>query len=72
MACRQPYRHSAVPDAQKAIIPLIPMALATGSRLGPYEITALIGQGGMGEGYRATNTELNRQVALKTLSGGRS
>ncbi len=43
------------------------MALASGTRLGPYEITAQIGVGGMGEVYRATDTTLNRQVAVKVL-----
>ena len=43
------------------------MALTAGTRLGPYEINALIGQGGMGEVYRATDTKLKRQVALKIL-----
>ena len=43
------------------------MALASGTRLGPYEITAQIGEGGMGEVYRATDTTLNRQVAVKVL-----
>ena len=43
------------------------MALSPGTRLGPYEVTALIGQGGMGEVYRATDTLLNRQVALRIL-----
>jgi len=43
------------------------MALARGSRLGPYEITALIGAGGMGEVYRATDTNLGRDVAIKVL-----
>ncbi len=40
------------------------MALAPGVRLGPYEITAQIGVGGMGEVYRATDTTVNRQVAI--------
>ncbi len=43
------------------------MALAPGSRLGPYEVTALIGSGGMGEVYRARDTKLDRDVALKVL-----
>ena len=40
------------------------MALAVGSRLGHYDVTALIGEGGMGQVYRATDTTLNRQVPL--------
>ncbi len=43
------------------------MALSPGTRLGPYEVTALIGQGGMGEVYRARDTKLDRDVALKVL-----
>ena len=41
--------------------------LSTGTKLGPYEIQTLIGQGGMGEVYRAHDTRLNRDVALKVL-----
>jgi serine/threonine protein kinase len=40
-----------------------------GTRLGPYEIVEPIGAGGMGEVYRALDTRLGRQVAVKTLSG---
>src|SRR5215831_8036155 len=43
------------------------MALTPGTRLGPYEISGLIGAGGMGEVYRARDTKLNREVALKVL-----
>src|SRR5687768_2584590 len=44
------------------------MTLQAGSRLGPYEILAPIGAGGMGEVFRARDTRLNRDVAIKTLS----
>jgi serine/threonine protein kinase len=43
------------------------MVLSSGVRLGSYEITALIGVGGMGEVYRATDTNLKRSVAIKVL-----
>ena len=43
------------------------MALASGVRLGPYEVESPIGAGGMGEVYRARDTRLNRSVALKIL-----
>ena len=43
------------------------MPLATGDKLGPYEILAPIGKGGMGEVYRAHDTRLHRDVAIKTL-----
>ena len=44
------------------------MALVPGSRLGPYEILAAIGAGGMGEVYRARDTRLNRDVAIKVIA----
>jgi serine/threonine-protein kinase len=43
------------------------MRLSPGTRIGPYEIAALIGAGGMGEVYRATDTNLKRTVAIKVL-----
>ena len=43
------------------------MALASGAKLGPYEILAPIGAGGMGEVYRASDTRLDREVAIKVL-----
>jgi serine/threonine protein kinase len=43
------------------------MAFTAGDRLGPYEIVALIGAGGMGEVYRARDPRLQRLVAVKVL-----
>ena len=43
------------------------MALNVGSRLGHYDVTALIGEGGMGQVYQATDTRLDRTVAIKVL-----
>src|SRR5262245_41353443 len=43
------------------------MAIASGTRLGPYEIVSAIGAGGMGEVYRAHDSRLSREVAIKIL-----
>ena len=43
------------------------MSLQPGTRLGVYSVTALIGQGGMGEVWQARDTTLDRDVALKVL-----
>ena len=43
------------------------MALSVGSTIAHYEVTALIGEGGIGQVWQATDTQLDRQVALKIL-----
>jgi serine/threonine protein kinase len=44
------------------------MTLASGTKLGPYEIQSPVGAGGMGEVYQATDTRLDRKVAIKVLA----
>ena len=55
------------PRSGSASILTSPLSLTPGTRLGVFELTALIGRGGMGEVYRATDTKLKRQVAIKIL-----
>jgi serine/threonine-protein kinase len=53
--------------SERAVEEALIMGLATGSRIGPYEILTAIGAGGMGEVYRARDAKLNRDVAIKVL-----
>jgi hypothetical protein len=53
--------------ALEAAQPISAMRLAAGTRLGSYEIVGLLGAGGMGEVYRARDTTLRRDVAIKIL-----
>ena len=46
------------------------MPLQPGTRLGPYEVIALVGTGGMGEVYRGRDTRLDRIVAIKVRASG--
>jgi serine/threonine protein kinase len=59
------------PAAQQVVLPTSTATgttmLAAGTRLGPYDIQALLGAGGMGEVYRARDTRLNRTVAIKVI-----
>ena len=64
-------RHASALAAAARIAPPITMTLAPGSRLGAYEVLSALGAGGMGEVYRARDTRLNRDVAIKVLPAER-
>src|SRR4051812_24944607 len=55
-------------DSPRASADNSPATMLPGTRLGPYEVIEAIGQGGMGEVYRARDTRLHRQVAIKTVA----
>ncbi len=65
--CQAKAAGSASPGFKEGYTLATPMPMHTGSRLGPYHIVAPIGAGGMGEVYRARDTKLNRDVAIKVL-----
>ena len=58
------------PTREHAYNPPTPLPLPNGARLGPYEVLAKLGEGGMGEVYRARDAKLGRDVALKILPDG--
>jgi len=62
------FRASASTAASTPIVRKITVALGPGSRLGPYEIVSSVGAGGMGEVFRALDTRLGREVAVKILT----
>ncbi len=56
-----------VPPADNLTYPYVTLNITTGTRIGPYEVVAPLGAGGMGEVWRARDTRLDRSVAIKVL-----
>ena len=63
----RPVRAPEQPHGHSAHIIALPLALTPGARLGVYEVVASIGEGGMGQVFRARDTKLDRDVAIKIL-----
>jgi serine/threonine protein kinase len=68
-SCRQTALDRRVRRNCSARYNAVRMALASGTKLGPYEIQSPLGAGGVGEVYRARDTRLDRTVAIKVLAG---
>ena len=69
LAAKDSFNHGEIRTPQR-YNPSIQMTLASGSRLGPLQILAPLGAGGMGEVYRARDTRIDRDVAVKVLPEG--